>query len=276
MGRTLYLNENSNLNVTRDGPSVWISWDNGSGQRVPARLVGRVIVIGNVRLEAGVITLFTENDIPMLFLNRAAGYAAVAMPYNHKLPKHYEEQKVFFETPKTVEKYKNWADIKRMNIQAKILARLNHPIAPKTMYGFGEGNYQIILSKMKHCSEDKWNIMTSIISNLFRLLIIEHLIKADLDYHLGIIHRRHNFGLALDICYIMGGEIDAQAIQFLRAGQDKGFIERIGNNLTVTDAGMKDIIQRFENRKDALSNMIEDIIDELFELMRELRSGAKT
>lgn len=274
MGRTLYLNENSNINVMRDGPSVWIQWRGGSGQRVPARLVGRVIVIGNVRLEAGVITLFTENDVPMLFLNRATDEAALAVPYNHKLPKHYEEQKVFLETPKTVERYKYWADVKRMNIQVKMLMRLKHPIASKISHGFGEGNYQEILRTMRYCSVDKWNAAISIISNLFRLLITEHLIKADLDYHMGIIHRRHNFGLALDMCYIMGGEIDAQAVQFFRTGRDKDFIERSGNNWIVTDSGMKDIIHRFENRKDALSVIIEDIIDELFELIREIRSRA--
>lgn len=271
MGRTLYLSENRNIRVNRDGPSVWVKADNGAGQRVPARLIGRVVIIGNVRLDSGAITLFADNDIPVVFLTRSGDEAAVALPYNHKLPTHYEEQKVFLETKENSLRYENWANTKRMVLQVNAMKRLLRSGSFKFKFGFGEGNYQELLSSIKPRSVDKWNAVASVINNLFRLLIIEHLMKADLDLHMGVIHRRHNFGLALDCCYIMGGESDMQAIQLFRCG-DSGHFEKIAGNWALTESGMKSIIQRFENRKQAVNNMIAGIIDELFELMRELRT----
>lgn len=271
MERTLYLSENRNIQVNRDGPSVLVKGDNGAGQRVPARLIGRVVIIGNVKLEAGAITLFTENDIPVVFLTRSGDEVAVALPYNHKLPTHYEEQKVFLETKENSLRYENWANTKRMVIQVNTLKRIMRSGSFNFKFGFGEGNYQEFLSSFKPRSVDKWNAVSGVINNLFRLLIIEHLINADLDLHTGVIHRRHNFGLALDLCYIMGGESDVQAIQLFKCG-DAGHFEKAAGNWTLTDSGMKNIIQRFENRKRAVNNMIAGIIDEIFELMRELRT----
>lgn len=272
MGRTLYLSENKGVRVMRDGPSVWIKWMDRSGQRVPVRLVSRVVVIGNVKIDSGSITLFTENDIPVVFMSYSGDESAVAVPYNHKLHQHYEEQKVFLETHENSERYRKWADTKRMVIQVNVLKRLFQKIAYKFRFGVGEGNYRELLSELKPSDEEKWLMVAGIVNNLFRGLIIEHLLKADLDPHLGIIHRRHNFGLALDICHIMGAEGDMQGLQFFRCAETGQYIEKRDSRWTVTTAGMRNIIQRFENRRADLSNMVEIIIDEFFELMRELRA----
>jgi CRISPR/Cas system-associated endonuclease Cas1 len=121
MGRTLYLNENKGLTVLRDGPSVWIKEDGKAGRRIPARLVGRVVVIGNLRLEAGVITLFTQNDIPVTFINRRGDELAVAMPYNHHLPRHYEEQKIFLDVDENIERFKGWLYARRKETQINVI-----------------------------------------------------------------------------------------------------------------------------------------------------------
>lgn len=274
MGRTLYLTEVRGLRVLRDGPSVWIKWMDRSGQRVPVRLVSRVIVVGNVKMDSGAITLFTENDIPVVFMNYSGHESAVAIPYNHKLSKHYEEQKTFLETPENAERFRKWAETKRMVIETDVLRRLFRDEAYKFRYGVGEGNYQELLAGLKPSDEERWLMVTGIVNNLFRGLIVEHLLAADLDPHLGVIHRRHNFGLAFDICYIMGAESDVQSLQFLRCAERGRYFDGTGKSTAVSHAGMKNIIQRFENRRDFLANMIEIVIDELFALLRELRSGA--
>jgi CRISPR/Cas system-associated endonuclease Cas1 len=256
----------------RDGPSVLIHRKESATQRVPANLVSRVVIIGNVRLDAGAITLFTENDIPVAFMNHSGEEAAVAIPYNHRLAKHYEEQKVFLKDPENIERYAKWAVTKRMVIQTNVLKRLFKQQAYNFRFGVGEGNYQQMISELKPEGEGKWAVVNSIVMNLFRGLIIGHLIRADLDPHCGVIHRRHNFGLALDFCHITGGESDMQTIQFFRSADVRLFLQNRAHNLAVTDSGMKNIIHRFENRQDALSNMVEIIIDEMFELMRELRT----
>lgn len=272
MGRTLYLNENRGLRVLRDGPSLWIKWADRSDQRVPLRLVSRVVIIGNVKLDAGAITLFTEHHIPVIFMNHSGEESAVAIPYNHRLAKHYEEQKVFLETIENTERYIKWAETKRMVIQVNVLKRIYKKIAYKIRFGLGEGDYQAILSRLKPSETEKWTVVTNIINNLFRGFITEHILKADLDPHLGIIHRRHNFGLALDLCYAIGAESDLQSLQFFRSAVIDNFIYKTGGSWKVTPNGVKDIIHRFENKKNYLSNMIEITIDEFFELMRELRT----
>jgi CRISPR/Cas system-associated endonuclease Cas1 len=272
MGRTLYLNECRGLRVVRDGPSVWIRRLDRAGQRVPARLISRVVIIGNVKLDSGVITLFTDHDVPVVFMRYSGDETAVAIPYNHRLAKHYREQQVFLDGPEHTERYIAWADTKRMFIQVETLNRIFKRAAGKLRLGFGEGNYQMILSRLRPVDEEQWCVVAGIVNNLFRGMVIERLLKADLDPHLGVMHRRHNFGLALDICHIIGAESDIQAVQFFRCAGQKSFVRKKGDTWTVTDEVMRDIIQRFENRRETLENLVEIIIDELFDLMRELRT----
>jgi len=272
MGRTLYLNENqNNIRIRRDGPSVLVKSREKADQRVPVRLLGRVIIIGNVMLDSASITLFAENDIPVVFMNNLSDETAVVIPYNHRLPKFYEEQKVFLDSDETIARYENWANAKRMVIQVRMLEKLFKFIAGKVKYGIGEGNYQELLSDLKP-PEEKWMTVSGIVNNLFRGLIAEHVLKAHLDPHLGIVHRRHNFGLVLDICYIMGAESDMQCLQFFRCKGPAPFILKDHNGYRITNEGMRDIIHRFENRRIVLHNLANTIVDELFELMREIRA----
>lgn len=287
MGRTLYLNENDNdLMLRRDGPSLWVKAKEKAGQRIPVRVISRVVIIGNVKLDSDAITLFAENDVPVVFMNHRADEVAVAMPYNHRLPKHYDKQKVFLENDNNTARYENWASTRRMLIQANVVKRLYPEIAHMVRRGIGEGNYQELIRQKKPSNEEQWSVAAGIVNNLFRGLIIEHVLKADIDPHLGVLHRRHNFGFVLDICYILGAESDMQCIQFFRpvcpagrsdnkgreAGSTCSFMEKRQNRYRVTGAGFRDIIHRFENRRAALHNMVENTIDELFELIRELRS----
>ena len=272
MGRTLYLNENRGMTVFRDGPSIRVEEKTKAGRRIPVRLVGRVIVIGNVRLDSGAITLFTENDIPVTFMNRRSEETAVAMPYNHRLPTHYEEQKSLLDSEENIYRYKEWADAKRALLQLNMIRRFLPALAHKLeKSGFGEGNYQILLKNIRRVNNEQWLVVSGIVNNLLREMIIESVCKAGLDPHLGVIHRRHNFGLVLDICYTMGGESDLQSILFFKSYKDKKLIIREKGLWVVTNEGIRNIVHRFENKRKELRNKIENIIDELFELIRELR-----
>ncbi len=101
-------------------------------------------------------------------------------------------------------------------------------------------------------------------------MIVEKLMNNGLDPHLGVINRRHNFGLALDICYIMGGLSDLQTLQFFSSCRERNLIEKTDDHWIVTDEGIKDIVHRFENKRMALLEKVENIIDEIFVLMREM------
>ena len=272
MDRTLYLNENKGLTVLRDGPSIWVKEDGKAGRRLPARLVGRVVIIGNLRLEAGVITLFTNSDIPVTFINHRGDAVAVAMPYNHHLPGHYEEQKVFLEAEGNIERYKSWLYARRKETQINVIGRISKGVAGLfAAKGFREKDYRRIIEKFKPSNDELWKVESGVVSNLFREMIIGSIVKADLDPHLGVIYRRHNFSLALDICHILEAEIDMQCIQFIKTAGEKGYIVKDQTGWAVSKAGMRDIIHRFENRRKQIHLTVEKLIDDIFELMRELR-----
>ncbi|MBI4843626.1 MAG: CRISPR-associated endonuclease Cas1 [Nitrospirae bacterium] len=271
MGRTLYINQNNKPVLSRDGPSILVREEGKAGRRIPVRLVGRVIIIGNVKLDSGSITLFADNNTPVTFMNNAAEETAVVIPYNHKLPDHYKEQKIFFETPENIARYKKWADAKRALLQRsfirKFIAQDSILLAISVM---NETDYQHELIKLRKVGERKWQFANCIVNNLFRSLIIEKLITNGLDPHLGVVHRRHNFGLALDICYIMGGLSDIQTLQFINSCGNKNLLVKEKDNWAVTGEGMKEIVHRFENRRPHLQESMDNIIDELFILMREM------
>ncbi|MEW6068008.1 MAG: CRISPR-associated endonuclease Cas1 [Nitrospirota bacterium] len=272
MDRTLYLNENRELTVFRDGPSIWVKETGKAGRRIPARLIGRVVIIGNLRLEAGVITLFTDKDIPVTFINRRGDAVAVAIPYNHHLPRHYEEQKVFLETEGNIDRYKNWLYARRKQLQINAIRRLSRGIAELFVEkGFREKDYHRIIERFTQSNDKLWKVVSGVTSNLFREMIIGCIVRADLDPHLGILHRRHNFSLALDICFILEAEIDMQCIQFLKTAREKIYMAREKSEWSISNDGMRDIIHRFENRKKQIHAAVERLIDDIFELMRELR-----
>lgn len=272
MGRTLYLNENKGLTVLRDGPSVWVKEEGRSGRRIPARLVGRVIIIGNLRLESGVITLFTDNDIPVTFMNHRGDVVAVAISYNHQVPRHYEEQKIILETEGNIERFKSWLYANRKELQINVVQRFSKRVAWLFMAkGFREKDYRRIVDLLKPSKDEYWKVAYEVVSNLFREMVIGCIVKADLDPHLGVLHRRHNFSLALDMCHILEPEIEMQCIQFLRTAREKGHMVKEQIGWSISRDGIRDIIHRFENRRKQLYDTVEKLIDEIFELMRELR-----
>jgi len=272
MDRTLYLNENRGLMVFRDGPSIWIKQEGKAGKRIPVRLVGRVVIIGNLRLETGVITLFTDRDIPVTFINHRGDSIAVAIPYNDQLPRHYEEQKIFLEKEENIDRFTNWVFAKRKEMQLGVVKRVTKRTGGLFVAkGFREKDYRNFIEELRPSKDEQWKVASAIVGNLFREMTIGCIVKADLDPHLGVLHRRHNFGFALDVCSVLEAEIDLQSIQFLRGAKDKGYMVREQIGWAVSKEGIKDIIHRFENRRKQLQETVEKLVDDIFELMRELR-----
>jgi len=272
MGRTLYLTETNKFRAMADGPSIWIAWENKAGQRIPLRLISRCVIVGNIQLETSLISLLVTNNIPIIFTNLAGEELAIALPYNHRLPKHWREQKIFIESKKNRERFVQWAKIKRMTLQLLILKRLLPQRLKQFNREIGEGDYQQIIEPLKPKESEKWKITKSFIENLFRTLIVEQLNQAGLNLNLSVIHRFHHFGLVLDFIYLLEPLVDEQAIQFFKNCRNYLCFNREGAFLALNKEGIKNIISRFENKKDEIENIIVNTIDELFHLMRELRS----
>ena len=270
MDRTLYLSEKETLTVARDGPSIWISENGKAPRRIPARIIGRVVIVGNLRIEAGAITLFTENNIPVTFLDNRGKEIAVALGYNDGFSRYYEAQKLLISRTEHIERIKDWIKAKRRRLQLLVLKRLSKELSNKFINeGFREKDYLLIFDRQR--PRETWEIVLNVINGIFREMVISCLIRAGLDPHLGVLHRRHNFGLALDICYILEPEMHLQGIRFLRGAQRKGYIERTSDGWMVSKEGMKDIALRFENRREMIVEFVESLIDDIFEMIRELR-----
>ncbi len=272
MDRTLYLNENRRITVYRDGPSVWIREEGRAGRRVPARLIGRVVVIGNVRLEAEVITLFTNNDIPVTLMNRAGDMAAVVVPYVENLPRYYEKQKALLASPDLVTRFKDWMRSQRRTVQLGVLRRLSRrAFESLSATGFTDDQYRRVIEEFKAVSAEQWEVVVRVIGLLFREFVVGYILKIGLDPHIGVFNRRRNFGLALDICHILQPEIEMQALQFARIAREKSYLVKEKASWAVTPEGMKDIVHRFENRREEIRAMTGTILDGIFELIRELK-----
>jgi CRISPR/Cas system-associated endonuclease Cas1 len=275
MNKTLYLHEARDLEVVRDGPSLWIKQRGLAGRRVPARLVDMVIIIGTVRIDTGVLTLFTDNNIPVTCMNKRGQETAVTMPYNHQLPVRYEEQQIFFTRDEGILRFEQWLLSERKRIQLNTVKRLSKNIAGLYLaQGFKEADYRNFVRQYKPADEDKRLTIETLIGNFFREMLISGLMAAGLDPHMGVLHRRRNFGLALDLCHAMEGEVDIQTVRFLQRSPGEWMLKG-KRGWEVSRDGMKDIIHRFENRKRANLVMAEHLIDELFELMRELKYEGK-
>lgn len=161
---------------------------------------------------------------------------------------------------------------RRRELQFNVIKRLSKSAAGVfAEKGFREKDYQRIISEFKPFKDDRQAVAFRIISNLFREIVIGCIMKADIDPHLGVFHRRHNFSLALDLCHILEAEADMQSIRFLRTSTNKGYLQRGNNGWAISKDGMRDIIHRFENRRKQVQETVERLIDDVFALMRELR-----
>ncbi|MDD5007496.1 MAG: CRISPR-associated endonuclease Cas1 [Syntrophorhabdaceae bacterium] len=273
MDKTLYLSEKKQVDITRDGPSIWVREDGKAGRRIPARIVDKVIVFGNVKIATEIITLFADHNVPMVFINKKRGETAVSMPHNNHLDNHYDEQKVILKTEENIGVYSAWMNNQRKEIQLDVMKRLSINVASCFRdSGFSEQDYQGFVMRTAWIHEKKWKAVDNIINGLSLGMVLRKLIEAKLDPHLGVLHRRQNYGLAMDIRYIIDAEFDMQTIQFFKDNPDGKYFIRNVDGWLVTREGMLDVAKRYENRKQAIQELTGQIIDSLFVLIRRLRS----
>jgi len=263
MKKSLYLVEKRNkITVHSDGPSFLITSRNKAPMRVPVRTIDKVVIIGNVRIDANSIILCAENKIPVLFIASDKTEKALLLPYNHKLPNHYKEQRLILQSKETMMRYKKWIYTKRSMMQIQILKELFNRFS--FTVDIGEGNYKFLINSFIK-SQPNWTTIKDIIENFLRGVITGRIIQSGLDHHLGIIHRRVNFGLLLDLSMIFEPEADFQTIKFFQSS-------KFGiQNGELTEEGIKQIIDRFESRRENFTKSVEAVIDELFEIIKDVR-----
>lgn len=270
MLRTLYLHENQDMRVTRDGPSVWIKRRHLAGRRVPVRLIGRVVIVGRVNLDADVVTLFTARDVPVVFVDRAGDEHAVALPSSHRLPSHYKRQAFLVASEYAAAAFRRWAEEKRRVVQKGVLRRLFPRLRRDLRFGVGEGNYTRLVAEVLPKDEGRRSLVSSVVKRLFAAVVTEKVMRAGLDCHSGVIHRRQNFGFVADLVHAIEAEADLQCVEFFRSARRASFLRKKGRRWEITRSGMKDIAGRFERKRACIVGMVEGVIDEILTMMREV------
>lgn len=271
MGRTLYIYGKDDVFATVDGPSLWIKRPMKAGQRIPFSLISRVYLIGNVRLNSEVILALAENNIPLL-VARASGHdRAVLLPYNHRLPRLYSEQKAILENENNNKRYVKWIHTYRSYFLLKVINKFLPKERKKR--DIGEGDYQFLLQRfLMPANKQLWPVVKKPIAFLFRGLIVENLQKSKLDLHLGGYFRRANFGFVLDLCFLLEAKVDEQTIMFFQQKNYQSYFEFDGRTIKLNKEGYQNVINRFENKQKELTEQINKVIDDFCCLLRELRS----
>lgn len=273
MDKTLYILEKRGLEVLRDGPSIWIMENGKAGRRVPARLVSHVVIIGNVKMDAGTITLFTDNNVPVTFMSKNRGEFAVTIPHNHHLNSHSEEQKHLLARDGNIQRYNQWLQAERRRMQLKVVKKLSRQVSSVFISkGFGEQEYKDFITRCASVGKKRWRIINETVKNMLNEMVMKSILASDLDPHIGIFHRRDNFGFALDIMYAMEPEADLQTIQFFKSDKNMELLVMTSTGLKLTGDGMRDVVLRFENKKKLINGLIDVVIDDFFAIMRTIRS----
>ena len=269
MDRTLYLTEKRGLLIKRDGPSIWIKEKGKSGRRIPARLINMVFVVGNIKIDSGVITLFTENNTPVTFMNNKGEMLGVAMPNKKNHSFYAERQKLLCSTTDLIEEYTVWLKSMKKRLQLNALKQMAYPVAVVYMNkGFRERDYNCIIDTMKKDKESQWDATRRIVINIIEEMIIDALISIGLDPHEGVVNVASNFSFAKDICDAMAPVADLQSFRFLKSARPYHFIVDTENNCVLSRDGLKKVIFEFENCKYEFKSSIIMIINSFLDFLR--------
>lgn len=265
--RTLYLSKRQDLTVRTDGPSLWIEEKGKAGRRIPLRLIGRVVVSGNILLESDVLILLAENNIPVSFLTRRGTSMVSTIRVDSGegvMRERVEKLKV---VPWGIPRVKEWLSARRSYFRMETLKRFNPVLHRRfSTEGFREDLYR----RWLHRVAPGGGVVFRVVRGILYTCILERLQDIGFDPHSGFIHRE-DFGLVKDFLYALAGEMERHVIQFFYRSNGMDHLLTFSDGQShLTDEGMKDVVFRFENQRERIYCAIDLLLDDLFTLMREV------
>lgn len=272
--RAAYLNSKDTTYITAEGTRLVIIGPQNKTRKIPAKYLNVVYTRGKSVIDSSALCLLTSANIPLI-IKGIREKEAILLPYNHRIHKFHREQRIILKSRTNLNRYLNWLERQKRLQEISVMDKFSHIGLDRDI---GEGDYQIWLNnflvKIKQNYENKsWRYVRFQIRYLFRGLIVEALLRAKLDVHLGGYHRRVNFGLVLDFNYVLDPRIDEQNILFFCQKSWTDFLTKTSENqIILTDEGFKNIVHRFENKKIQTYDILESIIDDYLYLVRELRT----
>lgn len=211
MDRTLYLNESDRVKLVVDGPSLWVTPKGKAGRRIPARLIGRVVIFGNVRVGVDMIALFASRGTPVSFYTRKGEPLATALPRMPVPGVNADRLRDAMETADGLELLVNWMKSRRTGIILSWLREISPPVAEEiAVKGFDEAAYSRMVIR-RAGGEPRYAEVAAILRGMVEETTLNVIGKAGLDAHIGIRQNGRDFGLCADFDWMMRGEIDRMA-----------------------------------------------------------------
>jgi len=270
--RTLYLNGERRITVRGDGPSLLIHERQRAGRRVPLRLIGQVIIRGNVTLESNVITLLAAHGVPVSFLTGRGEVTATALPLDADSILIRERVERLSMSAKGTARVMDWLRAGRMNGEYDLVQEFfpSH-IRAICRNGLREEDYREIREELLLSIDSKGmiDVVSRVIGGLFHELMLKRICDLGLDPHRGFLCRHQNFAFAKDLCYVLGAERDRQLLQFFRGRRVGNLLEMERGRWVVNGEGMKNIVVRFENHKKRVLELVDVLLSDFFDILRE-------
>ncbi|MGB9845758.1 MAG: CRISPR-associated endonuclease Cas1, partial [Methanothermobacter tenebrarum] len=264
MLRPLYVFAREKVKIMADGPSLWIEKQSQAGQRVPLKYISRVYLFGKVEITGEALIKLAENNISLTIMRVSGAGKAILLPFNRRLPKYHRMQRVILDSYRNLFRYLEWLKTYRSYFQLMTVRRFLKGF--NNTWEIGEGDYKVYLMKLLSVDNKFINPVKKINFSLISGLIAEEVTKAKLDPHVGGYYRRTNFAFLLDLAYLMEAVLDELVILFFKQERWRNFLngQEIEN---LNDEGVKNIIHRFENKKEELRDKVNKVIDDFFMLM---------
>ncbi|MEW6245675.1 MAG: CRISPR-associated endonuclease Cas1 [Nitrospirota bacterium] len=250
MERTLYLNESPGLRVRRDGPSLWIERRRTAGQRVPVRLIRRVLIAGNVALDTESLTAFAERGVPITLLNRAGEPVAVVLGCAAGLFARRGRQAAALEDPRQRDRLCAWLRAWERGRRLVLASRLDPVTAARwRREGMRPADYDTWIerqARLRGVSLRRRGFFRAALQTL----ALEAILEAGWDPHLGWLHRAQPLGFVRDCVAALQADAD---LAWLDSGAAAG--DGIG-------ALPRALAGHFESRRPRLATLLRRLLDQ--------------
>lgn len=270
---TLYLMESDNLEARRDGPSLWVGRRGGGGRRVPVRRVDRVVIGGKVRIDTDCITLFTESEIPILFLSAAGRPLGVALGANRRYTPLTLLLRDWLLTESGRSAYQAWLASWRRKVQLDVLTRLGPLVkVPFLPGGWKDEAFDLCLKGALPVWSwpGLYKTATRWVMGLLQEFLLAEILKAEFSPSVSTLDPGKHFGLMEDMRRIFRPEAAYQALLFCRRREERSLpLYYDAERGRLTPLGRRKMIGFFERQWREIEKGVSGFLGALIRLIRE-------
>ena len=268
--KTLYLNEDPNMHVRLDGPSLWIQKQGSSGSRVPFRRIDRVVISGAADLGVPALCRLLEEGIPIQFLRRNGKSLGFLSPEKRITLTWFCSLR---DVPFALERAKNYLAHQRRGRLIRCL-KTHLPLrAGEFESGPWLGDLRAAFTQCEEFANGAraLSIVFNHAHGLMAGLIHKVLLEQELDPHRGLIVESNQYGLVTDFHGVLEPDTWNFSIWMIKKNSWADlFAEQPAKENLLSPKGRQAITVRFEMKKKKYVFFIKKMILDLLHLSREI------